>query len=107
MIVKGKVQQAMKAREGGGEVDVYICTLSLTSALYGGGWSTPRPSRFTTGEVTRYALYGRVGGPQGRSGRVRKNSPPPEFDPRTVQPVASRYIDYVTPAHGWSVINEC
>jgi hypothetical protein len=32
-------------------------------------------------------------GTQGRSGRMRKNStPPPEgFDPRTVQPVASRY----------------
>jgi hypothetical protein len=32
-------------------------------------------------------------------GPVRKgeeNSPPPGFDPRTVQPVASRYTDYVT-----------
>ena len=29
-------------------------------------------------------------GPQGRSGQVRKISPPPGFDPRTVQPVASR-----------------
>jgi hypothetical protein len=28
-----------------------------------------------------------------RSGRLRKISPPSEFDPRTVQPVASRYID--------------
>ena len=33
------------------------------------------------------------GGPQGRSGRVRKISPPPGFDPRTVQPVTSRYTD--------------
>jgi hypothetical protein len=32
-------------------------------------------------------------GPQGRSGRVLKNSPPPGFDPRTIQPVASRYTD--------------
>jgi hypothetical protein len=31
----------------------------------------------------------------GRSGRVRKISPPPGFDPRTVQPVASRYTDCV------------
>ena len=40
-------------------------------------------------EKTRYALYRRLGGPQGRSGRVRKISapPPPGFDPRTVQPV--------------------
>ena len=41
-------------------------------------------------------LYRRLGGPQGRSGQVRKISPPPRFDPRTVQPVASRYTDYAT-----------
>jgi len=35
-----------------------------------------------------------MGGPQGRSGQLRKISPPPGFDPRTVQPVASRYADY-------------
>jgi hypothetical protein len=35
-------------------------------------------------------LYRRLGGPQGRPGRVRKISPPPGFDPRTVQPVASQ-----------------
>ena len=34
-----------------------------------------------------------LGGPQGRSGRVRNISPPPGFDPRTVQPVAIRYTD--------------
>ena len=28
---------------------------------------------------------------------MRKISPPPGFDPRTVQPVASRYTDYATP----------
>ena len=43
---------------------------------------------------TRYPLYRRLDGPQGRFGRVRKISPPPEFDPRTVQPVASRYTDW-------------
>ena len=30
----------------------------------------------------------------GKPGRVRKISSPPGFDPRTVQPVASRYTDY-------------
>jgi hypothetical protein len=45
---------------------------------------------------TRYPLYRRLGGLQGRSGQVRKISPPPGFDPRTVQPVASRYTDWVT-----------
>jgi hypothetical protein len=43
---------------------------------------------------TRYPLYRRLGGPQGRSGRVRKISPPKGFDPRTVQPVVSRYTDW-------------
>jgi hypothetical protein len=43
---------------------------------------------------TRYPLNRRLGGPQGRSGQVRKISPPPGFDPRTVQPVASRYTDW-------------
>jgi hypothetical protein len=48
---------------------------------------------------TRYPLYRRLGGPQGRSGQVRKISPPTGFDPRTVQPVASRYTDWAIPAH--------
>ena len=47
---------------------------------------------------TRYPLYRRLGGPQGRPGRVRKISPEPEFDPRTFQPVASRYTDWAIPA---------
>ena len=42
---------------------------------------------------TWYPLYRRLGGPQGRSGRLRKISPPPEFDPRTIHPVASCYTD--------------
>ena len=33
----------------------------------------------------------RLSGPQGVSGRARKISTPQEFDPRTVQSVASRY----------------
>ena len=48
---------------------------------------------------TRYPLCRRLGGPQGRSGRVRKISPPPAFDPQTVQPVASRCSDCAVPAH--------
>jgi hypothetical protein len=39
---------------------------------------------------TSFPLYRRLGGPQSRSGQVRKISPPPGFDPWTVQPVASR-----------------
>ena len=43
---------------------------------------------------TWYPLYRRLGGTQGRSGWVQKISPPPGFDPRTVQPVASHYTDW-------------
>jgi len=43
---------------------------------------------------TLYPFYRRLGGLQGRSGRVRKIPPlPPGIDPRTVQPVASHYTD--------------
>ena len=52
----------------------YSSTLSLTLALDGGGWLTSRPGHFTLGKETRYPLYRRLGGPQGRSGWVRKIS---------------------------------
>ena len=68
-------------------------TLSSTSALYGGGWSTSRLGRFSPGKETRYLMYRRPGGPQDRSGRVRKISSLPGFDSRTVQSVDSRYTD--------------
>jgi hypothetical protein len=45
---------------------------------------------------TRYPLYRRLGGPQHRCVRVRKISPQSRFDPRTVQPVVSRYNDRAT-----------
>jgi hypothetical protein len=58
--------------------------------------STLRPDRSLSLGKTRYPLYRRLGGPQGLSGQVRKILPPPECDPRTVKPVASRYTDYAT-----------
>jgi hypothetical protein len=48
---------------------------------------------------TRYPLYRRLSGPQGRSGRVEKISPPQGFHPRTLQAVANRYTDCAIPAH--------
>jgi hypothetical protein len=77
---------------------MYSSTLSLTSALGGGGWSTPSPGRVTRG---KYSFYRRLDGTQGRPGRVREIYPPPGFDSRTVQPVAIRHTDYAIPAH-WS-----
>jgi hypothetical protein len=44
-------------------------------------------------------MYRRIGEPQGRSGWVWKISPPPGFDPRTVQPIANRYTDCAILAH--------
>jgi hypothetical protein len=63
--------------------------------------ATPRPL-YTLGK-SQYPLYRGLGGPQGRSGRVRKISPPPEFDPRTFQPVAGRYTDWAVAASNCSV----
>ena len=48
--------------------------------------------------MTRFPFYRRLGRSQSRSGRVLKISPSPGFDPRIVQPVASRYTDYAIPA---------
>jgi len=53
------------------------------------------PAALSTAKL-RYPLYSRLGGLQGCSGRYGKSLPPPEFDPRTVQPVASRYNDRST-----------
>ena len=51
---------------------------------------------------TRYPLYRRLGRPHARSGRVRKISPSPGFDPQTDQPIASRCTDWAIPAHHFS-----
>jgi len=68
----------------------------MTTALEGGEGSASRPGRSLPSVKTWYPLYRRLGGPQGRYGKARKISPPPGYDPRTVQPVASRYTDYAT-----------
>jgi hypothetical protein len=50
-----------------------------TSALEGSEGSASRPGRILPSEKARYPLHRRLGGPQGRSGQVRKISPPPGF----------------------------
>jgi len=72
---------------------MYSSTLSLTSALDGMGGQRHAPTALPAGH-TRYPLYRRLGGAQGRPGRMWKISLPPGFDLRTVQPVASRYTEW-------------
>ena len=67
---------------------MYKSTLTLTSPLGGGEWSTPSPGK------TRYPSHRRLRGSQGWSGRVGKISPIPRFDLRTIQSVASLYTDH-------------
>jgi hypothetical protein len=62
--------------------------MTNATALEGGERSASRLCRSLPPGKTRYPLYKRLGGPQGRSGKVRKMSLQPGFDPRTVQPVA-------------------
>ena len=64
----------------------------MTAALEEGEWSVERPDRTLPPGKTRHTLYRGLGGPQGRSGPA-ENLTPPAFDPRTVQPVVSRYTD--------------
>jgi len=69
---------------------MYSSALSLASPVDGVGGLRHAPVALPPGK-TRYPLYRRLGEPQGWPGRVRKISSPQGFDPRTVQPVASRY----------------
>ena len=87
--VQGKGEVRPRTGHEGPEGQIYSSTLPSNSELDGSGRSKPRLGRFTP--KTRFPPYRRLGGPQGRSGRVRKISPPPDFDPRTIRPVACRY----------------
>jgi hypothetical protein len=99
--VKGKGNGKFHPRAGqeGPEGEQrYSYTLSLTSALMGVGGQRHAPADLPLAK-TLYPLYRRLGGPYGRSGLVRKISPLPGFDPRTVQTVQSRYTDCAISAH--------
>ena len=73
----------------------------MTTALEGGEWSASRPGRSLPPGWTRYPLYRSLGGPQGRSGQVRKISPPPGFDPRPARIQSLYRLSYPT-HHVWS-----
>ena len=87
--IKVSPLQAPVVAQRVGRVIVYT---SLTAALEGGEWSAARPDRTLPPGKNRYPLYRRLGGPQNRSGWA-ENLAPPVFDPRTFQPVVSRYTD--------------
>jgi hypothetical protein len=64
------------------------------------GWvvnATPRPL-YPRERPGTHCIGGWVGSRAGLDG-CRKSRPPPGFDPRTLQPVASRYIDWAIAAH--------
>jgi len=73
---------------------MYSSTISLTSTLDEVVGQRHAPADLST-EETRYPLYKRRSGPQGRSAWLRIILPTTGFDPRTAHPVASRYTDYI------------
>jgi hypothetical protein len=77
------LKQAVKSRKG---------SRSITLLLF-------NPGRFTPGKDPE-PIVQEAGWPQGRYGRERKISPPPpEFDPRTFEPVVSLYTDWAILSH--------
>jgi len=68
----------------------------MTAALEGGEWSAARPGRTLPPGKTQYPFNRRLGGPQGRSGRV-ENLVPTGVRFRTFQPVVSRYNELPDP----------
>ena len=77
---------------------MFSFSLSLTSALDEGEWPTPCPGRFTPGKDS-VPIVQEAGWSPGTDWAVAENISPTGVRSRTVQPVASRYTDWATPAH--------
>ena len=71
---------------------MYSSTLSLTSALDGGWWSTPLAGSFTPGKDP-VPIVQEAGWAPEPVWTGAENLSPLGFDPQTIQPVASRYTD--------------
>jgi hypothetical protein len=89
---KGKVHPKTGHKGPEGE-QMYSSTLPSTSTVDVVGGQRHAPAALPPGK-TRYPVYRRLGGTQGRSGQVRKISPPPGIVPRTFQYVTNRYTDW-------------
>ena len=101
---KGKVLP-ITGHEGPKWEQTYSSTLPSTLALDGVGSQHHTSAALPPGK-TRYPLYKRLGGPQGRTGRGRKISPPPHRDsipgPSRTQRVAIptlRVLNYCTTSY--------
>jgi len=93
--VKFTLEEDTKAQKGSRCIALLFLQLRANGGVGGQGHV---PAVLPPGK-SRYALYRRMGGPQGRSGWLQKISPPAGFDPRVVQPEANRYTDSAIPAH--------
>ena len=92
LIVKVKVKLSLLQAYVAQRVGRGIALLFLDRGTKRGEWSAARPGRTLPPGKTRYPLYWRLVGPQGRSGRA-ENRVPTGIRSRTVQPVVSRYTD--------------
>ena len=75
---KGKLSPLQVRLWPRGWVEVKLHSF-MTAALEGGEWSAARPGLTLTPGATRYPLYRRLGGPQGRSGLTENLAPPGFF----------------------------
>jgi len=66
----------------------------MTTALDGGERSASRPGRSLPPGKDPVPIVQEAGWAPGPVWKGAENLAPPGFDPRTVQPVASRYTDY-------------
>jgi len=73
---------------------MHSCTLSLTPSLDWGGWSKPCPGHFTP-RKDPVPLAAWAPGPVWTGAEYLGQ---PEFDPLTIQPVASLYTNYAIQA---------
>jgi hypothetical protein len=85
--------QTMKTHRG----SKFIAVLFLEPRQYMGWVVKATPRLFYPVKENQYILHGRLGGPLGRSGRVRKISSTPGFDRRTLQYAVRRCTDCYNP----------